>query len=169
MYLKWAILSILLIPLNHPCNSDNEDSESHPLKKMFKWKVQNRATPLSCMNQGGDACVLKKKRVLKTCPDVHCSALNEQKLLLRISHRSGNTFSLSVKGLILQAQLGVKWGMTSLLWLYGSYGYASTYFSSSHEPENYNRDINIFSNLRLSSVFGSYLFQRFWTNMYQTG
>lgn len=59
--------------------------------------------------------------------------------------------------------------MIAFLLLYGSYGYASTYFSDTHEPENYNRDINIFSNLSLSSVFGSYLFQHFWTNMYQTG
>lgn len=133
-------------------------------------RVQNRATTLLYICQGGDTCALKKKkRVLKTCPVVHFSALSEQKLLLRISLESGNTFSLSVKGLATQSQLGVKWQIISLLLLYGSYGYASTYFSSIHEPENYNRDINIFSNLRVSSVFGSCLFQHFWTNMYQTG
>lgn len=164
--LKWAIfnLSILLITLNNPDNTDNEDLESHPLKIMFKWEVQNCATALLYMGQG--ACALKIK---PSCPDVHFSALSEQKLLLRINHKSGNTFPLSVKGLTTQAQLGVKWQIISLLLLYGSYGYASTYFSSTHGPENPNRDINIFSNLRLGSVFGSCLFQHFWTNMYQTG
>lgn len=44
-------------------------------------------------------CKKKKKKVLKTCPDVHCSASSEQKLLLRINHKPGNTFTLSVKGL----------------------------------------------------------------------
>lgn len=110
-------------------------------------------------------CFAGKKKVLKTCPNVQCSTLSEQKLLLKINHKSGNTFTLSVRGVTTQAQLGVKQGMIAFLLLYGSYGYASTYFSDTHEPENYNRAINIFSNLRLSSVFGSYLFQHFWTNV----
>lgn len=53
VYLKCASfnLNILLITLNHPGNSDNEDLESCWLKKMFKWEVQNRATALFYMSQ----------------------------------------------------------------------------------------------------------------------
>lgn len=42
MYLKWAVfnLSMLLITLNNPGNSDYEDLESHSLKKMFKWECK---------------------------------------------------------------------------------------------------------------------------------
>lgn len=136
---------------------------------MFKWECKTVPQLFYICVREAMLVLWRKKRILKTCPDVHFSALSEQKLLLRINHKSGNTFSLSGKELATQAQLGVKWQIISLLLLYGSYGSASTYFSSTHEPENYNRDINIFSNLRLSSVLGSCLFQHFWTNMYQTG
>lgn len=42
--------------------------------------------------------MLSRKKILKSCPDVYCSGLSEQKLLLRINHKSGNTFPLPVKG-----------------------------------------------------------------------
>lgn len=96
MYLKQATFQSnqLANHLNHPDNFDNEDS-AH--KTMFKGEVHNSARALLYMNQGGHACALKKK-IFKTCPDVYCFGLSEQKLPLRINHKSGNIFSLSIQG-----------------------------------------------------------------------
>jgi len=53
--------------------------------------VQNCARAPLYMSQGGHACALLKK-IFKSCPDIYCSGLSEQKLPLKINRKSGNTF-----------------------------------------------------------------------------